>query len=75
MLTQLRLKNWRSIKEETIDFTTPITVFIGANSSGKSNLIDTFYFLRETANAGIDSAFNARGWEEKIRTIGQKSTY
>lgn len=73
MLTQLRLKNWRSIKEETIDFTTPITVFIGANSSGKSNLIDTFYFLRETANAGIDSAFNARGWEEKIRTIGVKN--
>ncbi len=46
MLTRLRLKNWRSVKEETIDFTTPITVFIGANSSGKTNIIDALYFLK-----------------------------
>lgn len=46
MLTRLRLKNWRSFKDETIDFTTPITVLIGANSSGKTNIVDALYFLK-----------------------------
>jgi len=53
MLTQLKFKNWRSLKDETIDFTTPITVFIGANSSGKTNILDALYFLRYVLNKGV----------------------
>jgi hypothetical protein len=50
MLTRLRFKNWRSLKEETIDFTTPITVLIGANSSGKTNIVDGLRFYRDSLN-------------------------
>lgn len=46
MLTQLKLKNWRSVQEATVNFTTPITVLIGANSSGKTNIIDALTFLQ-----------------------------
>jgi predicted ATPase len=45
MLTELRFKNWRSLRDVTIELT-PITVFIGANSSGKTNILDALYFLR-----------------------------
>jgi predicted ATPase len=67
-LTRLRLKNWRSIKEETIDFATPITVFIGANSSGKSNIIDALQFLRQVVKEGVLQAQAER--EYRTTTVG-----
>jgi len=51
MLKQLHLKNWRSLRDVTIDFT-PITVFIGANSSGKTNIIDALKFRRDSTRNG-----------------------
>ena len=33
MLTRLQLKNWRSLRDVSIDDLTPITVFVGAESS------------------------------------------
>jgi len=53
MLTKLRLKNWRSVREAEIDLA-PITVFIGANSSGKTNILDALRFHRDTLQKGIE---------------------
>jgi hypothetical protein len=69
MLTQLRFKNWRSLRKVTIDNLTPITVFIGANSSGKTNILDGLAFLRNAVDKDIDDALNSRGGETEIRSI------
>ncbi len=47
MLTSLRFQNWRSLRDVTIDNLGPLTVFIGANAAGKSNIFDALHFLRE----------------------------
>lgn len=47
MLRGLRFKNWRSLKDVTIDNLTPITVFVGANSTGKTNMCDGLAFIRD----------------------------
>lgn len=73
MLTRLRLKNWRSIKDETIEFTTPITVFIGANASGKTNILDALHFLRHSHQNGLMSAIYRWQGRDKILTIGIES--
>lgn len=68
MLTRLRFKNWRSLRDVEINDLTPITVFIGANSSGKTNILDALYFLRYSLQEGIVQAvYNWEG-QEKIRT-------
>ncbi len=69
MITQLRFKNWRSLKDVTIDDLQPITVFIGANSSGKTNILDALYFLRQAVSQGVDDAFNTRNWQDEVRTL------
>src|SRR5574341_313491 len=46
MLKRMRSRNWRSLRDVEIDDLTPITVFIGANSSGKSNILDAMDFTR-----------------------------
>lgn len=49
MLKKLILKNWKSFKyaELPID---PLTVLIGANASGKSNIVDALEFLNRIAS-------------------------
>ncbi len=73
MLTRLRFKNWRSLRDVTIDLS-PITVFIGANSSGKTNIVDALRFLQYShtvGNRGIVGAIKYKwGGAEKIQTVG-----
>ncbi len=70
MLTKLRFQNWRSLQDVTIENLTPLTVFIGANSSGKSNIVDGIRFLREaTINKPIQAIQNRRG-HMNVRTAG-----
>lgn len=56
MIKQLTVKNWKSFEEATF-FVDPLPILIGANASGKSNLLDAFLFLhRIFANVGISQA-------------------
>lgn len=69
MLKSLRLKNWRSCKDVTIDDLQPINVFIGANSSGKTNILDSLYFVRSVSQDGVLQSVFDWGGKSKIRTI------
>jgi predicted ATPase len=69
MLTRLRFRNWRSLRDVTIELS-PITVFIGANSSGKTNIVDALYFLRDALESNVREAVFVRQGLEKIRTLG-----
>ena len=44
MLTSLRLVDFKNFADETLNMG-PLTVIVGANASGKSNLRDAFRFL------------------------------
>ena len=44
MIKELRLKNWKSFEEATL-YIDPLTILIGANASGKSNVLDALTFL------------------------------
>ncbi|MEO8606400.1 MAG: AAA family ATPase [Chloroflexota bacterium] len=69
MLTQLRFKNWRSLKDVTIDDLQPINVFIGANSAGKTNILDALYFLRWALTNGIRDAYYRYASLYEFRTL------
>lgn len=58
MIKEITVKNWKSFEEATF-FIDPLTILIGANASGKSNLLDAFLFLfRISSNIGISQAIN-----------------
>jgi predicted ATPase len=50
MITKLRLKNWKSFKDSTL-YIDPLTILIGINASGKSNVLDALDFIRKIAAA------------------------
>ncbi len=47
MIKYIRLKNFFSFKEETINLKSPISVLLGINGAGKSNLLKAFQFISE----------------------------
>jgi predicted ATPase len=53
MLTKIRVKNFKSLRDVTIDLG-PRNVLVGANMAGKSNVVDLFRFV-------YDMAFTAAG--------------
>lgn len=52
MITSMRLINWKSFADATLYFD-PLTILIGANSSGKSNILDALEFIRRISS-GVD---------------------
>lgn len=71
LITHLKLKNWRNFKEVDVPLRER-TYFLGANASGKSNLLDVFRFLRDitkTQGGGLQKAISDRGGIQKLRCL------
>jgi predicted ATPase len=70
-ITHVELKNWRNFKQAQFDMGKRVFL-IGANASGKSNLLDVFRFLREVSMAsggGLQKAVESRGGITKVRCL------
>ena len=74
IINRLIVKNWRNFQQ--IDVGLSARQFIvGANASGKSNLLDIFRFLRDIVKAeggGFQKAVKDRGGVSKIRCLAAR---
>jgi predicted ATPase len=71
LITRLKLKNWRNFREVDIPLRDR-TYLLGANASGKSNLLDVFRFLRDVSKSqggGLQKAVTDRGGIPKLRCL------
>ena len=75
LLRKIRVKGWKSIKDQTIDLT-PLTVVIGANGAGKSNLLSLFDLLNamfaDTPAFRIYVGLN--GYADSLLHFGERET-
>ncbi len=67
----MTVSNFRSIGEDvSVDFE-PITVLVGVNGSGKSNLLDAPRFVAQALTDGLESAVEERhGFDALRRDVG-----
>ena len=73
-ITRLRLKNWRNFVQVDVPLRERVYL-IGANASGKSNLLDALRFLRDIAKpdgGGFQKAVKDRGGVPKIRCLAAR---
>jgi predicted ATPase len=71
LITRLKLKNWRNFCEVDVPLRDR-TYLLGANASGKSNLLDVFRFLRDVSKShggGLQKAVSERGGIPKLRCL------
>ena len=71
LITHIRLKNWRNFRALDVPLS-EVTYLLGANASGKSNLLDVFRFLRDISKpkgGGLQAAVAERGGITKVRCL------
>ena len=68
-VSKLTLQNFKSFRDATVQFG-PFNVVIGANASGKSNLVQAFQFLKDIAEHGLENAVSLQGGVEFLRNMG-----
>lgn len=59
-IKNMSIKNFKSIEEAEIEFN-PLTMIVGANASGKSNIINVFRFIENIMTDGIENAVALQG--------------
>ncbi|WP_405225983.1 AAA family ATPase [Lentisalinibacter sediminis] len=70
-IESLRVRNYRALKDITIEKITPLTVLLGPNGSGKSTVFDVFAFLAECFSDGLRKAWDRRGRFRELRSRDQ----
>lgn len=75
MLKEIRIVGWKSIEDQTIDFT-PLTVIVGANGAGKSNLLSLFKLLQAMfgATPGFRNYVAINGGADGLLHYGSETT-
>lgn len=53
-LKRLQLTNYRNYASLDLEFKTPLTILVGNNAEGKSNLLESIYFLATTKSLKAD---------------------
>lgn len=71
---RLKLTNWKNFQDLDISFADR-TFIVGANASGKSNLLDALRFVRDIAkqSGGLQYAVEERGGVPKIRCLSARA--
>ena len=67
----LRVKNFKAFKEIKLTNLPAISVFIGANGTGKTTLFDVFGFLRDALQDNVRVALQKRGGYKEVVTRGE----
>ena len=71
LVQRIALKNWRNFRDVDVPFRDN-TYLLGANATGKSNLLDVFRFLRDISKpqgGGLQKAVADRGGIPKLRCL------
>jgi predicted ATPase len=73
-ISQIKLTNWKNFQEVSCDMSERVFI-VGANASGKSNLLDAIRFMRDIAikPGGLQYAVEKRGGFTKIRCLSART--
>ncbi len=74
-LTELNISHYKSVESVDLQEISPITVLVGCNGAGKSNVVDVLRFLRDAVTQGLDHAVSTRGGIGLIRQYSPSKPY
>lgn len=68
----IRIKNYKVLKDVSMDRIPQMAVFLGMNGSGKSTLFDVFGFLHDCLLTNVKTALSKRGGYKEVISREQK---
>ncbi len=72
-IESIKIRNYKGLKNVTMEKIPGLAVLIGANGSGKSTLIDVFSFLKDSLKDNVRSALQKRGGFEQVVSRGAEN--
>jgi predicted ATPase len=66
-LTSAHIRHYKSLDDVQIDFDERLTVLVGPNAAGKSNVVDSLRFVRDAIANDIQHAVSMRGGMSRVR--------
>lgn len=72
-ISEVRISNFRSVGRDVHFTLDPLTVLVGTNGSGKSNIVDAFRFIADCMDIGLGGAINNRNGIESVRRWNRSS--
>ena len=73
-ITKIEISNFKSFDNQSIHLN-DFNLLVGANASGKSNLVQAFQFLRDIVNHGLENAISLQGGVEYLRNIKSEQSH
>lgn len=67
-IERISIKNYKVLRDTTIEHIGGMAVFLGRNGSGKTTLFDVFGFLKKCLNENISSALLSRGGYSEVHS-------
>ncbi|MBS4097179.1 MAG: AAA family ATPase [Sulfuricella sp.] len=74
-LKSVRIQHYKSLDDVEIADLQPLTLLVGANGTGKSNVVDALKFLRDVAADGLDHAMSKRGGIGIVRQYSPRGAF
>ena len=66
-LKSAHIRHYKSLDNALIEFSNPITVLVGPNAVGKSNVVDCLRFVRDAVSTDLEHAVSTRGGIGRVR--------
>lgn len=70
-LKSAHIKHFKSLDDVAIMFSDPITVLVGPNAVGKSNIVDCLRFVRDATAVDLEHAVSSRGGIGRVRQLSK----
>jgi len=67
-IEELRVRNYRALRDLRLGKLSPLTVLLGPNGSGKSTVFDVFAFLSECLSEDLHGPWGRRGGLRELRS-------
>lgn len=74
-LASARIRHYKSLDDVSIEFSERITVLVGPNAVGKSNVVDSLRFVRDAIASDLEHAVSSRGGMSRVRQYSKTRPY
>jgi predicted ATPase len=74
-LNSALIRHYKSLDNVLIEFSNPITVLVGPNAVGKSNIVDCLRFVRDAVDVDLEHAVSSRGGISRVRQYSRTKPF
>jgi predicted ATPase len=74
-LKSVHIRHYKSLDNVSLEFSSPITVLVGPNAVGKSNIVDCLRFVRDAVAADLEHAVSSRGGISRVRQYSKTKPF